>query len=185
MSYSYSHRYSHKAIPTVYKATPSPIHIVYKTNPSLINTATRKKSKSGINFIQELEHKEYQPFHHDINICGSSLHGLATTIQRMLAKKRKGDAIAQVDRCINARLLDIMRHNGGDSAHLNIIRILREFKTRLEEYNTDLAVRAVTYNDEEQTFKIILVGLGGRYKKSYKKHKKNIKRRRRTVRKWK
>lgn len=184
MSYSHTMSYSHKVIPKVYKAAPVPIHKVYKTDPSLVNTSTRKKSRAGISFIQDLEHKEYQPFHHDINICGSSLHGLATTIQGMLGEKRKDSAIAQVDRCITARINDAARHNGGDPAHLNIIRILQEFRTQIEEYNTDIAIRSVNYNDEKQSFKITSVGWGGKYKKSrrYNKIKKNKKVYKMTVR---
>jgi hypothetical protein len=185
MSYSHSHsyshrpRYSHIANSKVYKSTPSPIHISYKSDPSLINTTTRKKNKSGISFIQELEHKEYQPTHHAVDICGSSLHGLASTIQHMLSKGNKVGAIAQVDRCIKARTDDVNRHNGGDTAHLFIIGRLQIFKKQLEDYDTNVKIRIITYDDDTYTFNIIPDmlyiprDLGGKYKKTHRKNRKN------------
>lgn len=183
-SRSHIPRYSHIANSKVFKSTPTPIHIPFKSHSSLINrNTTRKNNKSGIRYIQELEHKEYQPAYHDSKICGSSLHGLATIIQRVLTREGREQAVAQLDRCINARLKDMKeKHNGGDAAHLFIIDRLKIFKNQVNAYDTNVKIRTIKYDDETYTFNIIPEiphmlyipdKLGGKYKKTHRKNRKN------------
>ena len=70
-----------------------------------------------------------QAGYHTDDVCGSSLHGLATTIERLLQEGRVDDALAQLDQCIFARRAMLAGFGGGDRAHNMVI----ESVTRLRK----------------------------------------------------
>ena len=114
-----------------------------------------------MNYTHRLENLEHQPYYHDIDICGSSLHGLATTIQQFIQKNRIDLALRQIRRCIKARN---MHSINPDRAHQNIIDnlyILQGQLVDLEKYlnvlekNTGLSYHKyilVNYNERRHSF---------------------------------
>ena len=54
-----------------------------------------------------LAHMTSQPYYHNNDICGSSFHGLATTVEQKLKNYDFYAARDQVVRCINARQEEI------------------------------------------------------------------------------
>jgi len=93
-------------------------------------------------------HKEY--------ICGSSLHGLATITQWHIQAGNLNSALAQLERCIDARKAVRAGFGGGDKTHNRVIvqvtklhNVISRIKQKVEKgdhnYHTGLKDALVRY----------------------------------------
>ena len=143
-----------------------------------------------------------QAGYHADDVCGSSLHGLATTIERLLQEGRVDDALEQLDRCIAARRALLAGFGGGDWAHNMVIesvtrlqKVVADIKKKLEKkdhnYRVGLSSALVRYVEDTQPHKFEVVidrgilsgGRRGRKSRTIKTKKGRLGRKReRTVR---
>ena len=138
-------------------------------------------------YHKRLEHIEHQSWYHDMNICGSSFHGLATTLEEYAKRDDLGLGLKQIDNCINARLDEMRKRQNPDPTHNNAINILRDLKRKYLSINenhyyyaSSLPTTIIRYDDRSNQFIIningIIVREGKRkFKKITKKRKKLIK----------
>jgi hypothetical protein len=78
------------------------------------------------NYHHKVEHSEYQAKYHKDDICGSSFHGLAQTIQKKLRKDEFTNALNQIQKCIDMRY-QYLKKNEEYENHLYPIRVLQTF----------------------------------------------------------
>ena len=134
-------------------------------------------------YHQRLERANHQAAYHVDHICGSSFHGLSTTIQRFLQANNLYQAIAQVQACINARRAEIQRRVAPDPAHNNAIQTLENFRAGLNRlqnsqlYETYYNETLVYYSDYDG-FTITIGGhkMGGNTTKRKTSKRKTSKR---------
>ena len=137
-------------------------------------------------------------------ICGSNTHALAQIIQTLIQNKQFDEAIAQINKCKDARELERDKRTNPDPAHDKYIVSLRHFREKIKELkdkNTmatnssgllsfNASELIVRYIESTKTF-IVSINeqiLGGkkqnRMKKyTHKKRKKNIKKKSREKKK--
>ena len=135
-------------------------------------------------YHQRLEHVEHQSWYHNLNICGSSFHGLATTLEEYAKRDDLGLGLKQIDNCINARLDEMRKRQNPDPAHNSAINVLRDLKRKYLSINenhyyyaSSLPTTIIRYDDKSNQFIININGKiirGGkrRFKKITKKRKK-------------
>ena len=97
-----------------------------------------------------------QPYYHAIDICGSSLHGLATTVEQQLKNYDFYAARDQIVRCIDARQAEMRKRSYPDPAHNNVIQVLIEFLRKIDSLIANvknfwgqLPATFVRYNEEK------------------------------------
>lgn len=128
-----------------------------------------------------------QAGYHTDDVCGSSLHGLATTIEQLLQQGRVDDALAQLDRCIAARRALLAGFGGGDAAHNMVIesvtrlrKVVAGIKNKLDKgdfnYRVGLPSTLVRYVEDTEPHKFEVVidrGIlsGGRKSRTMKSKK--------------
>lgn len=132
-----------------------------------------------------------QPYYHSNDICGSSFHGLATTVEQQLKNYDFYAARDQIVRCIEARKDEMRKRSYPDPAHNHAIRTMVAFLNKIDNLIANvktlwrqLPATLVRYS-EQKGFVITINDkvFGGnsfrKYKKSCKKRKrKNITRKR-------
>jgi acid stress-induced BolA-like protein IbaG/YrbA len=132
-------------------------------------------------YIEKLEGfgSRGQPYYHVDDICGSSFHGLATTVEQQIQRGYVNDAMAQVDKCIRERQLTAY-----DNSHFFAIQILSRFYQKLQIIANNyvnfyglLHTTLVRYNDTNHEFKITINDktVGGKNKIKRRQTKKNKK----------
>lgn len=90
-------------IPSVKSATKT-IRLKKITGRPSINFAELKsKSKRSIPYHIKAESKEHQSAYHSDKLCGSSFHGLATAVQKLIQENKINAAIRRVTDCYYAR----------------------------------------------------------------------------------
>ena len=142
-------------------------------------------------YHQQLEHRNFpQPYYHSDNICGSSFHGLATSVDQQLQLLDINTALSQVKSCIDARVNEMRKRQFPDPKHNYAIEILIRFYQKLQIINNNfytyanyLHLALVRYNDSSNEFIININNMliGGKNKTKRKKNNKN-KRTKRTKR---
>ena len=85
-------------------------------------------SRGRLPYHQRMESRTSQPYYHADDICGSSMHGLATSIQQMLQDEKLQAAYDQIEACIDARLYEMSKRRFPDKAHNLIVEQLRAFR---------------------------------------------------------
>jgi hypothetical protein len=143
-------------------------------------------------YHQQLEHRNFpQPYYHSDNICGSSFHGLATSVEQQLQRRDINTALSQVKSCIDARLNEMRKRQFPDTAHNYAIEILNRFYQKLQNINHNfytfanyLHLALVRYNDANHEFIINinnqLIGGKNKTKRKQSKRRKKSKRTKRT-----
>jgi len=127
-----------------------------------------------------LTQMEHQPEYHALDICGSSFHGLATTVEHQLKNREFIKAEDQVNKCIKARQNEMLKRKNPDPAHNNAIQILRSFLYKIHNLMlqpkewVNLPYTLVRYNDRTG-FKITINDkvFGGKKRIHKTKSKKN------------
>jgi len=128
-----------------------------------------------------LTQMEHQSQYHDLDICGSSFHGLATTVENQLKNGDFHKAQDQVNRCIKARQNEMIKRKNPDPAHNIAIQTLRSFlhkinnlMSQLKDQWGNLPNTLVRYNDRTG-FKITINDkvFGGKKRIHKTKSKKN------------
>lgn len=95
-----------------------------------------------------------QPYYHADDICGSSFHGLATTVEQQLKNYKFYEARDQIVRCIDARKAEMRKRSYPDPAHNNAIKILISFLKKIDNlianvanFSSQLPATLVRYNE--------------------------------------
>jgi len=78
-------------------------------------------------YVQRLEQKNFQPYYHDIDTCGSTFHGLATTLEQFATENKVAEGLEQINRCLQARRAERDKRANPDPAHNRIIVMLEHF----------------------------------------------------------
>jgi hypothetical protein len=127
-------------------------------------------------------------------ICGSNTHALAQIIQDLIQNKKFDEAIAQIEKCLDARETERNKRTYPDPVHEKHIVSLRNFREKIRDlkgknttatYSSGLlsfnaSQLVVSYNEPTKTFIVRMNGqiLGGkknRVKKYTQKNQKKIK----------
>jgi hypothetical protein len=126
-----------------------------------------------------------QPSYHNLDVCGSNFHGLATTLEKYAKTNNLGLGLEQLDKCIEARLNEMSKRSYPDRAHNIAIESLRDLKRKylnLNEnyyyYGSSLPSTIIRYNDPTAKFVINIAGKniqGGRKKRKTKRQKRHKK----------
>lgn len=90
-------------------------------------------------YVQRLELKNFQPYYHDIEVCGSTFHGLATTLEQFATDNKVAEGLEQINRCLQARRSERDKRANPDPAHNRIITMLEYFHRqylKLGAYNS-------------------------------------------------
>lgn len=120
-----------------------------------------------------LGHMISQPYYHRDDICGSSFHGLATTVEQKLKNYDFYGARDQVVRCINARQEEMRKRGNPDPAHNHAIQTMIVLLKKIDklidnivDYSSQLPATLVRYN-EGKGYTIIINNrvFGGKSKK--------------------
>lgn len=97
-----------------------------------------------------------QPYYHADDICGSSLHGLATTVEQQLKNYDFYAARDQIVRCIDARQAEMRKRSYPDPAHNNVIQTLIAFLKKIDNlignvktFWSQLPATLVRYNEQK------------------------------------
>ena len=124
-----------------------------------------------------------QPYYHSDDICGSSFHGLATTVEQKLKNYDFYGARDQVVRCINARQEEMRKRDNPDPAHNHAIQMMIVLLKKIDklinnitDYSSQLPATLVRYN-EGRGYKITINNriFGGKTKKYKNTRRKNTK----------
>jgi len=75
----------------------------------------------------ELNPDKHLAWYHTDELCGSTLHGLATTLERFVTDNRVDEGLRQLRRCIDARKQEAERRTHPDPQHNVLIRALEHF----------------------------------------------------------
>jgi len=127
-------------------------------------------------YIEKLESSSWQPYYHTDDICGSSFHGLATTVEQQIQRGYLNDAMAQVEKCIRER-----EKTTYDDSHFFAIQILIRFYQKLQiiannyvKFYGLIHTTLVRYNDTNHEFKITIndTTVGGKNKIKRRQTKK-------------
>ena len=128
-----------------------------------------------------LAHMISQPYYHSDDICGSSFHGLATTVEQKLKNYDFYGARDQVVRCINARQEEMRKRSNPDPAHNHAIKMMITLLNKIDklinnitDFSSQLPATLVRYN-EGKGYSIIINNraFGGKSKKNRITRKKN------------
>ena len=128
-----------------------------------------------------LAHMISQPYYHRDDICGSSFHGLATTVEQKLKNYDFYGARDQVVRCINARQEEMRKRDNPDPAHnhaiqtmMVLLRKIDKMINNITDFSSQLPATLVRYNEGRgYTIKINNRVFGGKSKKNKAIRKKN------------
>ena len=141
--------------------------------------------QSNQQFHQKLETRNIpQPYYHTDDICGSSFHGLATSVEQQIQRGYVNDAMTQVKNCIEARQGEMQKRSFPDPAHNAAIQILINFYQKLQIIKNNyghfanlLHLTLVRYNDYNREFIITIsnMTIGGKNKIKRRQSKKNKK----------
>ena len=141
--------------------------------------------QSNQQFHQKLETRNtHQPYYHTDNVCGSSFHGLAYTVEQQLQRSDVNTAMNQVKSCIEARQREMRNRQFPDPGHNTAIQILIAFYQKLQIINNNfynyanyLHLTLVRYNDYNREFIITIsnMTIGGKNKIKRRQSKKNKK----------
>jgi hypothetical protein len=124
-----------------------------------------------------------QPYYHSDTICGSSFHGLATTLEKQLKNYDFYAARDQVIRCLDAREEEMRKRSYPDPAHNHAIKVLRILLNKIDNLISNvktlwrqLPLTLVRYS-EQKGFTITIDNrvFGGKIKKHKKTCKKKAK----------
>lgn len=139
-----------------------------------------------------LAHMISQPYYHSDDICGSSFHGLATTVEQKLKNYDFYGARDQVVRCINARQKEMRKRDNPDPAHnyaiqtmIVLLKKIDKLINNITDFSSQLPATLVRYNEGKgYTITINNRIFGGKTKK-YKttRRKKTRTRKRKLTRK--
>lgn len=143
--------------------------------------------KSNMSFVERLEHRNTaQPKYHADDVCGSSFHGLAYSLQIYAQENNVNEGLEQIKRCIDARQQEMRSRAYPDPSHNEAIRILTRLYllyTTLRQYDENYLGRTVvSFDDREQKFTIFVNDkrlylreehAGGKKHKSRKRTRKN------------
>ena len=101
-----------------------------------------------------LAHMTSQPYYHSDDICGSSFHGLATTVEQKLKNYDFYGARDQVVRCINARQEEMRKRDNPDPAHnhaiqtmMVLLRKIDKMINNITDFSSQLPATLVRYNE--------------------------------------
>lgn len=109
-------------------------------------------SSSGkLPYAVRAEGKTKLSWYHEDHICGSSLHGLAQTIQSFLHDGLFDESLSQIERCIDARLEEANKRSFPDRAHNEVIEQLRKFHTNVKKLRRLVQTGDTTYADKLKT----------------------------------
>jgi len=116
-------------------------------------------SSSGkLTFAQRLEKKRGQDPYHHIEVCGSSFHGLATTLEIFATSNKIAEGLAQIDRCIAARRREIEKSIKPDPAHNDaieqLIALYRAYARLMYKDPEILKKAIIRYDDEHHRFEV-------------------------------
>jgi hypothetical protein len=103
----------------------------------------------------ELNPDKHLAWYHTDDVCGSTLHGLATTLERHVTNNRVDEGLRQIRRCIDARKSDIERRTLPDPKHLALIHSLEKF------YHEYMGLAAL---NESAKRSVKIRSLGGRFR---------------------
>ena len=119
-------------------------------------------------------------------ICGSNFHALAQIIQNLIQENRLDAAIRQINKCIDARKEEMNKRSIPDPVHNHAIECLRNLRTKIVElkekekiarknssfFSLNTKEIIIKYNESQREFEIMKNSqrLGGRKRKTYKKH---------------
>ena len=135
-----------------------------------------------------------QPYYHAADICGSSFHGLATTVEQELKNYDFYAARDQIVRCIEARKEEMRKRSNPDPAHNYAIKTMITFLNKIDNLISNvktlwsqLPATLVRYN-EQKGFVItindkVFGGKVRKVKKTCKKCKTKNKTRKRSYKK--
>jgi hypothetical protein len=138
-------------------------------------------------YQQRLEHADFQASYHKDDVCGSSFHGLATTLEKFAQQDNLEAGLAQIKRCIDARKAEIEKRSYPDPAHNIAVKVLEDLFKKYAyiqknnyHYVPFLDTTIIRYDDDANQFSINIRGemiKGGkrRFKKITKKRNKSIK----------
>lgn len=97
-----------------------------------------------------------QPYYHAADICGSSFHGLATTVEQQLKNYDFYAARDQVVRCIEARQAEMRKRAYPDPAHNYAIKTMISFLNKIDNLIdnvktlwSQLPATLVRYNEQK------------------------------------
>jgi hypothetical protein len=113
-------------------------------------------------YHQRLEHITSQPSYHAVDICGSSFHGLATTIQDKIQKGEIEQARQQLLKCILQRKTEMRKRINPDPAHNHAIEVVRNLLEKVvslksqPHYLDNLKNTLIRFNDG--TFEVTING---------------------------
>jgi hypothetical protein len=111
-------------------------------------------------FAQRAERKTFLAKYHSDDICGSSFHGLATTIQRLMKEGEVDEALDQIKRCIDARKAENSKRGitGSDDSHHQAVLQLEDLYIKirsLKRFSDEaLLTTLVNYSDSEHKFSV-------------------------------
>jgi hypothetical protein len=140
-------------------------------------------------YIQRLENFSHQPDYHADNICGSSFHGLASTLQSFAKINKLREASEQIKRCIDARQREMNKRSYADPAHNRAIESLNDLYRKFIKlqrhyinYSPVLSTTNITFDDDTFKFSVVVGGMelspdaederGGNIKKIIRKSRK-------------
>ena len=131
-------------------------------------------------YVQRLEVKNFQPYYHDITICGSTFHGLATTLERFATENKVAEGLEQINRCLQARRSERDKRAYPDPAHNRIIIMLEQFHKqylKLGTYNSQaLQSTIVRFRDGDPGYFTITCA-GNNIRGGTRKRRKTMKKR--------
>jgi hypothetical protein len=146
-------------------------------------------------YHQRLEYISHQSSYHNLETCGSSFHGLATTLEKYAKSDNLGLGLQQIDKCIEARLTEMNKRSYPDRAHNMAIETLRDLRKKylyINEnhyyYSSSLPSTIIRYNDATSNFVINIAGKiirGGKNKSRKIKHKSRKTKNKRQIKKTK
>ena len=125
----------------------------------------RMASSSGkASFVEKLEHRVFpQPPYHDDDKCGSSNHGLATTLEKFAVENKVADGLLQIQRCIDARRAFMAKRvsvNESHHAQVDLVEKLYHQYLKLGGYNSEQLKTTLVrfYDGPPMRFEIKCIG---------------------------
>ena len=115
-------------------------------------------SSSGkASFVEKLEHRVFpQPPYHDDDKCGSSNHGLSSTLEKFAVKNDVAEGLRQITRCIDARKEFMEKQRSPNASHhaaVTLVEGLYNKYLKLAGYNSEqLKTTIVRFYDGPPSF---------------------------------
>lgn len=112
----------------------------------------------------KLDKKTSQPPYHDDDVCGSTFHGLASTLEKFAVANNVTKGLEQIDRCIAARRAELEKRRYPNAAHhtaIDTVIALRSQYVKLLTKAPDILKKVIVRFDDEYFNFFVGYSLGG------------------------